>query len=212
MFASRFRLSFIAGTASRFITAVGIVVAILASIHANAQLPKNGPSTIKPNPHLMMVIAKRGTIELELLPQAAPKTVAHIVSLVNRKFYDGTLFHRVIKEFMAQAGDPKTRGMDGSLLHGLPDRQVAERYGIGDGGSGKRVPLEPHLPHERGTIVLARSNQVDSGDSQFFFNLKANHTLDQSYCVFGKILKGVDVMDKIEQGDRIVSMRITKGK
>ncbi len=187
-------------------------LALSWAVSAFGQLPGNGPTTMKPNPHLSLVIAKRGTIDIELLPQAAPKTVAHIVALANRKFYDGILFHRVIKEYIAQAGDPKTRGMDGSKLHGLSDRQVSERYGIGAGGSGQTVPLEPKLPHERGTVVLARSNQVDSGDSQFFFNLKPNHSLDQSFCVFGKIVKGLEVMDKIELGDRITSIRIVKGK
>jgi cyclophilin family peptidyl-prolyl cis-trans isomerase len=97
-------------------------------------------------------------------------------------------------------------------LHGLTDIQVAQKFALGNGGSGKTVPLEPKLAHERGTVALARSADIDSGDSQFFFNLKANHLLDSQYCVFGRVTKGLDVMDKIELGDRITSLRVTSGK
>lgn len=193
--------------------AFGLLAIFLIAAHPlSAQTPPKAPSTGKPNPQLTMVIAKRGTIVIELYPHAAPKTVAHIVNLVNRKFYDGMLFHRVIPDFAAQTGDPKTRGMDGAKLHGLTDIQVSERYAIGNGGSGKTVPLEPKLPNERGSVTLARGNQIDTGDSQFFFNLKANHNLDNSFCVFGNVIKGLNVMDKIQLGDRIVSLRVTKGK
>lgn len=200
------------GSFSRRIALGLLIFALLTVRPALAQGPTNGPSTGKPNPQLTMVIAKRGTIVIELYPNAAPKTVAHIVALVNKKFYDGLLFHRVIKEFVAQTGDPKSRNVDGAKLHGLSDIQVSQKFGLGNGGSGKTVPLEPKLPHERGTVALARSQGIDSGDSQFFFNLKANHTLDYQYCVFGNVIKGLDVMDKIELGDRITSLRVTKGK
>lgn len=200
------------GPISRRISLCLLVALALSSQTASAQPPVKGPATGKPNPNLTMVIAKRGAIVIELYPHAAPKTVAHVVSLVNRKFYDGLLFHRVISEFMAQTGEPRSRNIDGAKLHGLSDLQVAQKYALGNGGSGKTVPLEPKLPHERGTVGLARSRDIDSGDSQFFFNLKANHNLDSGYCVFGKVIKGLEVMDKIELGDRITSVRVTKGK
>ena len=193
--------------------AFGLLVSLLlAGRPTLAQSHLHGPSAGKPSPDLTMVIAKRGTIVIELYPNAAPRTVAHILNLVNRKFYDGLLFHRVIAEFVAQTGDPKSRKVDGAKLHGLTDIQVSEKFGLGNGGSGKTVPLEPKLAHERGTVGLARSQDIDTGDSQFFFNLKANHTLDSSYCVFGKVIKGIDVMDKIQLGDRITALRATKGK
>ncbi len=201
------------GSISRRIALGLLVVFLLAGRAAPAQAPPvKRPSTGKPNPQLTMVIAKRGTIVIELYSNAAPKTVAHIVNLVNRKFYDGLLFHRVIKEFAAQTGDPKSRKIDGAKLRGLSDIQVSQKFALGNGGSGKTVPLEPKLAHERGTVGLARSTDIDSGDSQFFFNLKANHNLDVAYCVFGNVIKGLDVMDKIELGDRIVSLRVTQGK
>ena len=200
------------GLLSRRIALGLLTIFLLATRPLSAQNMPKGPSTGKPNPVLTMVIAKRGTIVIELYPHAAPKTVAHIVSLVNRKFYDGQLFHRVIKEFVAQTGDPKSKNVDGSKLRGLSDIQVAQKFALGNGGSGKTVPLEPKLSHERGTVALARSSDIDSGDSQFFFNLKANHNLDAQYCVFGQVIKGLDVMDKIELGDRITSLRVTSGK
>ncbi|MCW3095858.1 MAG: Peptidyl-prolyl cis-trans isomerase (rotamase)-cyclophilin family [Chthonomonadaceae bacterium] len=200
------------GPLSRRIALGLLAFFLLAARPASAQTHSHGPSTGKPNPQLTMVIAKRGTIVIELYPNAAPKTVAHIVKLVDRKFYDGLLFHRVIKEFVAQTGDPKSKSIDGAKLRGLSDIQVAQKFALGNGGSGKTVPLEPKLAHERGTVGLARSADIDSGDSQFFFNLKANHNLDSAYCVFGKVIKGLDVMDKIELGDRLTSLRVTAGK
>jgi len=197
---------------SRRIALALLAFLLLAARPAPAQTPPHGPTTGKPNPQLTMVIAKRGTIVMELYPNAAPKTVAHIVALVNKKFYDGLLFHRVIPGFTAQTGDPKSRRIDGAKLHGLSDIQVAQKFALGNGGSGKTVPLEPKLTHERGTIGLARSQGIDSGDSQFFFNLAPNHSLDVGYTVFGNVIKGLDVMDKIELGDRITSLRVARGK
>jgi cyclophilin family peptidyl-prolyl cis-trans isomerase len=194
-------------------TALGLsALFLLVAPPVLAQHALKGPTTGKPNPQLTMVIAKRGTIIIELYPNAAPKTVAHIVGLVNRNFYNGQLFHRVIPEFVAQTGDPKSKNVDGAKLHGLTDLQVSQKFNLGNGGSGKKVPLEPKLPHERGTVGLASSQEIDSGDSQFFFNLKANHNLDSAYCVFGKVIKGIEIMDKIELGDRITSLRVSRGK
>lgn len=200
------------GPLSRRIALGLLALLLLAALPSMAQPPLKRPSTGKPNPQLTMVIAKRGTIVIELYPNAAPKTVAHVVALVNKGFYDRQLFHRVIKEFVAQTGDPKSKNVDGAKLRGLSDIQVSQKFALGNGGSGKTVPLEPKLSHERGTVGLARSQDIDSGDSQFFFNLKTNHNLDSGYCVFGKVIKGLDVMDKIELGDRITSLRVTKGK
>ena len=199
-------------TLSRRIALALLAFLLLAARPTLAQPPPHGPTTGKPNPQLTLVIAKRGTIVMELYPNAAPKTVAHIVALVNKKFYDGLLFHRVIAGFAAQTGDPKSRNIDGSKLHGLSDIQVAQKFALGNGGSGTKVLLEPKLTHERGSIGLARSQGIDSGDCQFFFNLAPNHTLDSGYTVFGNIIKGLDVMDKIELGDRITSLRVTRGR
>jgi len=162
------------------------------------------------------------SLTIELYPDAAPKTVEHFVSLVNTHFYDGILFHRVIADFCAQAGDPKSKTVDGSKLRNISDSEAAMQYHLGAGGSGKTVPLEAKLAHEKGTLGLARSQDLDSGDSQFFFNLSANHSLDGGYCVFGKIISGktaagkvdkdgLQVMTSIRQGDKIKTLRVISG-
>jgi cyclophilin family peptidyl-prolyl cis-trans isomerase len=199
------------GTFYPQIAAILLALFLLATRPVSADPPRKAPAT-KPGPQLIMDIAKRGTIVIDLLPDAAPKTVAHIVALVNRKFYDGLLFHRVITDFVAQTGEPKSKSIDGARLKGLTDVRVAVKFGLGKGGSGKTVPLEAKLPHERGTVGLARSGDSESGDSQFFFNLKTNPSMDFAYTVFGRVSKGLDVMDKIQLGDRITSVRVAQSK
>ncbi len=193
----------------RALIAAGALL-IIRAIPAAAGAPPTVPTA---NPRVLMTVKGRGTILIELLPAAAPKTVAHFLGLVKSHFYDGILFHRVLADFVAQAGDPKSKTVDGSKLRDISDGQVSAQYGLGMGGSGKTVSLEAKLPHERGTLGLARSQDPDSGDSQFFFNLKANHSLDGGYCVFGKVVDGIKVMDAIKQGDKIQSMTVwTKAK
>lgn len=166
------------------------------------------------DPRVLLTVADRGTITLELFQKAAPKTVAHFLKLVNTKFYDGILFHRVRPGFVAQAGDPKSKSVDGSKLRDLSDEQVAEQYHLGNGGSGENIPFEENTQtNDRGTMAMALSGpRTATGDSQFFLNLVPNHRLDGDYCVFGKVVKGLDVMDKIQQGDKIVSARVVSAK
>jgi cyclophilin family peptidyl-prolyl cis-trans isomerase len=162
----------------------------------------------QPAPRVAVTIEGRGTLVIELSPREAPKTVAHFLALVNKHFYDGILFHRVEPHFVAQAGDPASKKVNPTDIANIPSEDVARRYGLGGGGSGATVPLEAKLPHNRGTIGLARSQDRDSGDSQFFINLQHNHRLDGDYCVFGKIVRGEELIDNIHQGDRIKSMRV----
>ncbi len=155
-------------------------------------------------------VKHRGDFVLALYPKAAPKTVAHFVALVNKKFYDGILFHRVIPGFVAQAGDPKSKKVHGSDIAHLSDTEVGARYGLGMGGSGTTIPFERNsLTNQPGTIAMALSAPAsDTGDSQFFINLVDNQSLDGQYCVFGKVIKGMDVVMKIRQGDRIAFMKV----
>ncbi|HLJ56653.1 MAG TPA: peptidylprolyl isomerase, partial [Chthonomonadaceae bacterium] len=161
-------------------------------------------------PAVEMVIAGRGVIRIELLPREAPKAVRHFLALVDRKFYDGVLFHRVEPKQVAQAGDPESRAVDGRKIAGIPSADAARLYHLGAGGSGETVPLEAGGVCLRGTIGLARGVDPNSGDSQFFFNLADNHRLDSQYTVFGRVVSGADVMDRIEQGDRVKSIRRVK--
>ncbi len=132
----------------------------------------------------------RGTIELELFPQHAPKTVNNFVFLAQDGFYDGITFHRVINNFMVQGGDPT---------------------GSGRGGPGYRFEDELKgnpLRHERGVISMANSGPGTNG-SQFFITHGPQPHLDGKHTVFGKVTKGLDVVDAIEQGDAMVKVTVT---
>lgn len=120
---------------------------------------------------------------LELYPEYAPQTVENFVELANEHFYDGLIFHRVIKNFMIQGGDP---------------------LGTGFGGSGKKIKGEfaangvnNPLRHERGVISMARSQSPNSASSQFFIVHKDSPHLDGQYAAFGKVVDGIDVVDEI---------------
>ncbi len=145
-----------------------------------------------------MQVQGRGKIVMELYPKAAPKTVAHFLDLCRKHFYDGIKFHRLEAGFVVQGGDPESK-------NAAVDEFDAK--GIGTHGSGTTtVPLEAHLLHKKYSIGQARSQALDSGDSQFYFNLNDNTALDGKYCVFGMVVEGQDVVDKIEKGDVITSL------
>jgi cyclophilin family peptidyl-prolyl cis-trans isomerase len=192
------------------ITTVAVTVVCLpAQAGPPPSVPMRKQAAQAPNPRIQIIIANRGTIIAELFPAKTPKTTAHILALVRKKFYDHLLFHSVTKGFMAVTGDPKSRSVDGAKIANLSDVEVIEKYRLGGGGSGTTVPLEPGLSHMRGTLGLFRNERnINSGDSQFFFNLQDNLTNDVAYCVFGAVVQGLDVMDRIAQGDRITSIRI----
>lgn len=128
----------------------------------------------------------RGNIEFKLYPKKAPNTVTRIIELVNQGFYDGIKFHRVVPNFVIQAGDPT---------------------GTGTSGSGKKLKAEFNdIQHIKGTVAMARTQDPDSADSQFYIALTTLPHLDKKYTVFGQVVEGLDVINKIEQNDVIVSM------
>ena len=136
------------------------------------------------------VETEKGTIELELFPEYAPKTVNNFVYLAQDGFYDGVVFHRVISNFMVQGGDPT---------------------GSGRGGPGYRFEDELKgnpLRHERGVISMANAGPGTNG-SQFFITHGPQPHLDGKHTVFGKVTKGLDVVDAIEQGDSMVKVTVT---
>lgn len=167
------------------------------------------------NPKVTMTVENRGTLVIELYQKEAPKTVAHFLALINRKFYDGILFHRVIANFVDQVGDPKTKTIDSSKAHSMSVEDF-QSMGIGNGGSGPNganvnIPFEDsgHL-NEAGTLAMALTAPASAtADSQFYINLKHNTNLDAQYCVFGKVIKGMDLITKIQQGDKIKSFRVS---
>ncbi len=152
-------------------------------------------------------IAGKGEIVIEVYPKAAPETVKQFVSLAKSGFYNNIKFHRVEPNFVVQAGDPDTKETSSAELAGMSDEQKAA-LGIGAGGSGKSIPFEPNnLAHIRSTVAMALSTpRSPTGDSQFFINLSDNVGLNNDYCVFGKVVQGMDIVDKIAVGDAIESM------
>jgi peptidylprolyl isomerase len=126
---------------------------------------------------------KDGRITILLQPDLAPKTVAQIKTLTKRGFYNGIVFHRVIDGFMAQTGDPTGTGTGGSDL--------------------PNVPAEfSNAPFKRGTLGMARAEDRNSANSQFFICLADSSFLNGQYTVFGQVVSGMDVVDKIKKGDK----------
>lgn len=125
-----------------------------------------------------------GEIVLRFFPDVAPNHVQNFIKLAKEKFYDGCTFHRVIPGFMIQGGDPNSKKPDRSQ-HGM-------------GGPGYQIPAEFNSkPHKRGTLSMARANDPNSAGSQFFICVADSHFLDWKYTVFGEVVSGMDVADKI---------------
>jgi len=125
---------------------------------------------------------KDGRVVIELDPTIAPNHTARIRELTRAGFYDGVKFHRVIPGFMAQTGDPT---------------------GTGTGGTGKKMAAEfNNTPHVRGVVSMARANDVNSADSQFFIVFADSRFLDNQYTAFGRVTSGMEFVDKIKAGTR----------
>jgi peptidylprolyl isomerase len=126
-----------------------------------------------------------GTIEIELYTDKMPITTQNFIDLVEKEFYDGTRFHRVISEFMIQGGDPLSK-----------DTSKKNRWGTGDPGYKIKDEFDKSLSNAPGTIAMANAGP-NTGGSQFFINLVNNNFLDSKHPVFGKVVKGMDIVEKI---------------
>jgi peptidylprolyl isomerase len=127
----------------------------------------------------------QGRVVVAMRPDLAPNHVARIKELVRDGFYDGVVFHRVIDRFMAQTGDPT---------------------GTGTGGSGRKLKAEfSREPHVRGTVSMARAQSPDSGDSQFFICFADSPWLNGQYTVWGKVIEGMENVDKIKRGEPVIN-------
>jgi len=150
------------------------------------------PAQAKEN--IMILKLKDGNVIIELFSDVAPNHVKRFKQLANEKKYDGVVFHRVIDGFMAQTGDVE---FGNSNLESYDIRRV------GTGGS-EYPDLKAefsNIPHERGTISMARSASPDSANSQFFICFKSTPSLDRQYTVFGKVVKGMEFVDLIKRGE-----------
>ncbi len=144
--------------------------------------------------HYAIIDTDRGTVVIELYPKVAPKTVENFETLTKKGFYNGLTFHRVVPDFVVQGGDPD---------------------GTGTGGPGYTVPGEivPKEKHLRGSVATARtSDQVNpqraSSGSQFYICLEPQPGLDGQYTIFGGVISGMDVVDQIQKGDHMKTIKL----
>ena len=159
---------------------------VVASVNAEEKKPMNSTNEVA------VIKTSEGEMVAEFWPDVAPNTVENFKKLARSGFYDGTAFHRIVKGFMIQGGDPLTK-----------DPAKESRYGTGDPGYKIKAEFN-NRNHERGVLSMARSSDPDSAGSQFFICLANVSRLDHQYTAFGKIIKGDDVLVKI--GDTEVTM------
>ncbi len=170
------RLLFMAPLAALLVAAAPAPAPTAPSILAPPEVAAN------PANHWFLDLSNGGTVEIVLRPDLAPQTVARIQTLSRQGFYNGLTFHRVIPDFMAQGGDPKGTGEGGSTLPDLKAEFTS-------------------VPFLRGTVGAARAESPDSANSQFFIMFVPHPELDGRYTVIGRVVKGMDVVDKIAPGE-----------
>jgi len=164
---------------------LALVLMLFTTAYAEPKHRKFTKEEIKKMAETRAVIeTKFGNIELRFFPDVAPNHVNNFIELAKKGFYDGTIFHRVIPGFMIQGGDPNTKGEDRS------------RYGTGGPGYSLKAEFN-NRPHKRGTLSMARTANPDSAGSQFFICVADAPFLDGKYTVFGEVVSGMDVVDKI---------------
>lgn len=147
----------------------------------NLKIDENGLSEA-----LVTIKTVHGNIAFKFYPKIAPNTVTRIIELITQGFYDGTTFHRVVSNFVIQGGDPTATGT---------------------GGSGKKLKAEfSSTQHIKGTVAMARSQNVDSADSQFYISLSTLQHLDGKYTIFGQVVSGLDILSKIAKGDKMITV------
>ena len=144
--------------------------------------------------NIMILKLKDGEVKIELFEDVAPNHVKRIKDLANAGKYDNVVFHRVIDGFMAQTGDVKFGNSNSNDFN-------LSRAGMGGSDLPDLKQEFNSLPHDRGTLSMARSSDPDSANSQFFICFKAASFLDRQYTVFGKVIEGMEFVDKIKRGD-----------
>lgn len=179
----------------------GVASAQTAPAKAAAAAAKPGQTSPGAGP-VVVVETEKGTFEFETYPNEAPKTVAHILGLINKRFYNGQRVHRVVPGFVIQMGDPQTRDM-------------TKQASWGNGGSGTTVgvaEISKTRTHVRGAVAMAHAGDAAKADSQFYVTLADQHRLNADYTVFGKVISGMDVVSKIAVTDRIVRVTVRGAK
>lgn len=169
------------------------------------------------NPIVTMEVENFGTIKMELYPDQAPETVSNFITLANRGFYDGTTFHRIVKDFMIQAGSKNGDGTTGPKMSDLKDGGADSEYSIK--GEFLSNGIKNTIKFEEGTLAMARADYTqyssslkeesyNSGASQFFIMTATNTSLDGNYTAFGKVIEGLDIVHNIEN----VEVKVAEGQ
>jgi len=154
-----------------------------AAFAADEKKEEKGP--MNSSNEVAVIKTSEGDMVVQFWTDAAPNTVENFKKLAHQGFYDGTIFHRIVKQFMIQGGDPNSK-----------DPANENSYGQGGPGYNIKAEFNDHS-HDRGVISMARSSDPDSAGSQFFICLAPVHRLDHQYTTFGKLIKGQDVLEKI---------------
>jgi peptidyl-prolyl cis-trans isomerase B (cyclophilin B) len=159
---------------------------MIVSAAASAEEPKQSPTmTASNNNEVAVIKTSEGEMVAEFWADVAPNTVENFKKLARQGFFDGTAFHRIVKGFMIQGGDPNTK-------------DLAKESSYGTGGPGYSIKAEFNEKlHEKGVLSMARSSDPNSAGSQFFVMLGRSPHLDRQYTAFGKLIKGEDVLEKI---------------
>lgn len=174
-----------------------VFMLLLSGCKANSGTAGTQGSSDK-NPVVTIEMEDGAKIKVELYPKTAPNTVNNFISLINKGFYDGLIFHRVIPDFMIQGGDPKGTGVGGP--------------GYSIKGEFSSNGFDNSLKHTRGVISMARSSEMDTAGSQFFIMVADVPSLDGDYASFGKVTDGMDEVDKIVKNDRDSNDKPTKNQ
>jgi peptidyl-prolyl cis-trans isomerase B (cyclophilin B) len=161
-----------------------LLLLIATSVFA-AEDKKQETTPVNSSNEVAVIKTNEGEMTVQFWTDAAPNTVENFKKLARQGFYDGTIFHRIVKEFMIQGGDPNSK-----------DPAKENSYGEGGPGYNLKAEFNDHS-HDRGVISMARGPDPDSAGSQFFICLAAVHRLDHQYTTFGKVIKGQDVLEKI---------------
>src|ERR1043166_6591037 len=162
-----------------------LAILLLASAAFAAEEKKEEKTSVNTSNEVAVIKTSEGDMVVEFWNDAAPNTIENFKKLARSGFYNGTIFHRIVKGFMIQGGDPNTK-----------DPGKESSYGMGDPGYKIKAEFNDHS-HDRGVISMARGPDPDSAGSQFLICLAPVHGLDQQYTTFGKLLKGQDVLEKI---------------
>lgn len=166
-------------------SSIALAVALLSTAVFAADEKKEEKSPMNSSSEVAVIKTTEGDMVVQFWTDAAPNTIENFKKLARQGFYDGTIFHRIVKGFMIQGGDPNSK-----------DPAKENSYGQGGPGYNLKAEFNDHS-HDRGVISMARGPDPDSAGSQFFICLGPVHRLDHQYTTFGKLIKGQDVLEKI---------------